>query len=90
MKLIYQLHQQFLPLSYIKSSLSLPHSLSQYRFYSEKDKSDSNDVFDILEEKVEEEIGYDQWLSNTKEALSKSKGKYWLGKTTVLMHTLII
>lgn len=49
------------------------------KFYS----SSSKDIFDILEEKVEEDIDYDVWLKNTKKAMENSKGKFWLGKSSV-------
>lgn len=50
------------------------------RYFSE---TSSKDLFEVLEEKIEEDIGYEQWFANTKEALNNSKGKFWLGKTTV-------
>lgn len=43
----------------------------------------SADIFDALEEEVEQDVGYDEWLKSTKAALSTSKGRYWLGKTSV-------
>lgn len=46
----------------------------------------SKDLFDVLEEKVEEDIGYDQWVTNTKEALKNSKGRFWLGKSSVSIN----
>lgn len=51
--------------------------------------SSSKDLFDVLEEKVEEDIGYDQWINNTKEALKTSKGRFWLGKVSVNVHFCI-
>ena len=49
----------------------------------------TKDLFDVLEEKVEEEIGYDQWLASTKESLKNSKGPYWLGKSSVFNIKLV-
>ena len=46
----------------------------------------SKDLFEALEEKVEEDIGFDQWLASTKEGLKNTKGRYWLGKSTVLQY----
>lgn len=43
----------------------------------------SKDLFDVLEEKIEEDIGYEQWLANTKEAFKNTKGRLWLGKNSV-------
>lgn len=54
-----------------------------YRSYS---TAPAKDLFDVLEEKVEEDIGYEQWLLNTKEALKNSKGRFWLGKSTVIFE----
>lgn len=45
--------------------------------------TNSKDLFDVLEEKVEEDIGYEQWLASTKEAFKNTKGKLWLGKNSV-------
>lgn len=50
------------------------------RYFSE---SSSKDLFEVLEEKMEEDMGYEQWLTSTKAALNNSKGKFWLGKTSV-------
>lgn len=43
----------------------------------------SADIFDALEEEVEQDVGFDEWLKSTKAALSSSKGRFWLGKTSV-------
>ena len=43
----------------------------------------SEDLFEVLEEKAEEDIGYEQWLASTKEALKNTKGRFWLGKNSV-------
>ncbi len=51
--------------------------------------SSSKDLFEVLEEKIEEDIGYDQWITNTKELLKNSKGRFWLGKSTVKVHFCI-
>ena len=59
---------------------NIPYCSVSFRFYS---ISQSKDLFEVLEEKIEEDIGYEQWLSNTKEALKNSKGRFWLGKLTV-------
>lgn len=64
-----------LPCPKIKSQFFI-----SYRPYS---VAPSEDLFEVLEEKVEEDIGYEQWLSKTKEALQTSKGRFWLGKSTV-------
>lgn len=68
------------------STPKIQHSLLlNTRLYS--DTSTNKDLFDILEEKVEEDIGYDQWLASTKEALKNSKGRFWIGKTSVSLIT---
>ena len=46
----------------------------------------SKDLFDVLEEKAEEDIGYEQWLASTKEAFKNTKGRLWLGKNSVSVH----
>lgn len=48
--------------------------------------SSSKDLFEVLEEKAEEDIGYDQWLLKAKESLNNSKGRFWLGKSFVSIH----
>lgn len=48
----------------------------------------SKDLFEVLEEKVAEDVGYEQWLASTKEALKNSKGRLWLGKNSVSSYFL--
>lgn len=72
-------------LSTFKRPFSKINTLCVYcRSYS---TAPAKDLFDVLEEKVEEDIGYEQWLLNTKEALKNSKGRFWLGKSTVIFET---
>lgn len=44
---------------------------------------DKTDLFDVLEEETEKEVDFKQWLRGTRDALSASKGRFWLGKLTV-------
>jgi hypothetical protein len=50
----------------------------------------ANDVFKVLEENDEEEVGFEQWLSNTKETFKTSKGRFWLGKRNVLSISIVL
>lgn len=75
-----KLRMLFLKLTELSGFKSRSSLLSIIRPYSETSKKD---LFDILQEKVEEDVGYDQWLASTKEALTNSKGKFWLGKSSV-------
>lgn len=60
----------------------VPHNFNFIKLIH-SDKTSNKDLFDILEEKIEEDIGYDQWLASTKKALSNSKGRFWIGKNSV-------
>ena len=71
----------------VLSTFKGPFSISKINIFSINYRLYSialpKDLFEVLEEKIEEDIGYEQWLSNTKEALKNSKGRFWLGKSTV-------
>lgn len=62
--------------------LSSYHDISMRHFSADASK----DLFDVLEEKVEEDIGYEQWLASTKETFKNTKGRFWLGKNSVNVH----
>ena len=75
-------HLKAIRQTYLKSCGSFSYAKCAYS------TSCSDDLFDVLEEKTEENIGYDQWVANTKASLKNSKGRFWLGKSTVMNHYL--
>jgi hypothetical protein len=52
--------------------------------------ANSKDLFDVLEEKVEEDIGFEQWIASTKEAFKNTKGRLWLGKSSVSLYFRVL